>query len=74
MRIATNGLIHWNLSRQFATAPALNEEFIEVETQELKNRVFVVPTEPGFIITLGNIATVERALPMIAEPGMLDHI
>lgn len=74
MRQSTSGLIHWNLSRKFATAPALNAAFIHVETQDLKDRVFAVPTEPGFIITLGNIATVERALPAIAEPGLIDHI
>ncbi|WNK15080.1 MAG: major capsid protein [Microvirus sp.] len=74
LRSSTSGLIHWNLSRKFATAPALNEEFIEIEIDELKQRVFAVPSEPGFIITFGNICSVERALPMIAEPGMLDHI
>lgn len=74
MRQSTSGLIHWNLSRKFATAPALNWDFMEVEIDDLKNRVFVVPTEPGFIITVGNICTKETALPAIAEPGMLDHI
>lgn len=74
MRQSTNGLIHWNLSRKFATAPALNWDFMQVEIQNLKDRVFVVPTEPGFIITFGNICTKETALPAIAEPGMLDHI
>jgi len=74
MRQSTSGLIHWNLSRKFATAPALNWTFMQVETQALKDRVFVAPNEPGFIITFGNICTVERALPTIAEPGMLDHI
>lgn len=74
MRQSTNGLIHWNLSRKFATAPALNWDFMKVEIEDLKERVFAVPSEPGFIITFGNVCTVERALPTIAEPGMLDHI
>jgi len=74
LRQSVSGLIHWNLSRQFATPPALNEEFIQVEIQDLKDRVFAIPTEPGFIITFGNIMTVNRALPMIAEPGLMDHI
>lgn len=74
MRVATNGLIHWNLSRLFAAPPALNENFIEVEIDSLKQRVFVVPTQPGFIVTFGNILTITRALPLIAEPGLMDHI
>lgn len=74
MRQSTDGLIHWNLSRLFNGPPALNWDFMKVETQELKDRVFVFPDEPGFIITLGNICTKETALPFIAEPGMLDHI
>lgn len=74
LRKSTGGLIHWNLSRLFATRPGLNEDLITVETQDLKDRVFAVPSEPGFIITLGNICTVKRALPAIAEPGKLDHV
>ena len=73
MRQSTSGLIYWNLSRKFATAPALNQQFVTVETQDLKDRVFQYPNEPGFIITLGNIATVDRALPTVAEPGLMDH-
>lgn len=74
MRQSTDGLIHWNLSRLFNGPPALNWDFMKVEIQELKDRVFVFEDEPGFIITLGNICTKETALPYIAEPGMLDHI
>lgn len=74
MRQASGGLIHWNLSRLFSSAPALNSDFIHVETQALKDRVFAVPSQPGFIITFGNIITVRRALPMIAQPGLIDHV
>lgn len=74
MRQTTDGLASWNLARNFGAPPLLGQEFLEVETQELKDRIFVFTEQPGFIVTFGNIATADRPIPYVAEPGLLDHV
>lgn len=74
MRVTTGGLAHWNLARQFATVPSLNQAFIEVESATLKARAWAVPSQPAFVITVGNNLQVNRPLPEIAEPGLIDHV
>lgn len=64
---------YWNLSRDFVTRPALNQSFIEVESEVLKERVAAVPSEPLFLITVGNRVIASRPMPALAEPGLIDH-
>lgn len=61
---------YWHLSRKFATAPALNTEFIECVPRK---DIFAVQDEPGFIVSFGNKVLAYRPLPYQSEPGRLDH-
>lgn len=63
---------YWHLGRQFnpALPPALNGTFI---TCDPRKDIFAVPTEPGLIVSFGNIIKAFRPVPLSAEPGLLDH-
>lgn len=68
----------WHLCRDFDSAPALNQTFIECDSvtggaaNPLK-RIFAVPANPGFLVTFGNIIKAIRPLPVMAQPGYTDH-
>lgn len=58
---------YWHLSRQFATKPLLNSDFIECTPRK---DIFAVPDEPGFLgHAIFNIKCT-RALPMFSTPKM----
>ena len=63
---------YWHLGREFnpASPPLLNSSFI---TCTPRKDIFAVPSEPGLIVSYGNIIHAFRPLPYIAEPGLLDH-
>lgn len=61
---------YWHLGRIFSSPPALNEDFIQCLPQK---RIFAVQSEPGFMVQIRNIIKAIRPLPVIAEPGMIDH-
>lgn len=63
---------YWHLGRQFdpATPPALNGTFI---TCNPRKDIFAVPSEPGLIVSFGNIIKAFRPIPLSAEPGLIDH-
>ena len=63
---------YWHLGRQFdpATPPELNKDFIECIPRK---DIFAVPSEPGLIVSFGNIIKAFRPLPISAEPGLIDH-
>lgn len=65
---------YWHLARFFETdpddAPRLNEEFIRCDPDK---RIFAVETEPGFIVHYANRIKAVRPLPLIGEPGFIDH-
>ena len=72
---------YWHLGRIFSTdhlkAPALNSEFLEMDPWSLK-RIFAVPgTEespvPDLVISHANIVKALRPLPIMPEPGLVDH-
>lgn len=65
-----NTLSYWHIGRIFETKPLLNSSFIECAPDK---RIFAVPTEPGFIVTVGNILDVVRPMPYYATPGWIDH-
>lgn len=67
--------VHWHMGRIFGSPPALNEDLIYPNDAEITavKRVLAVPTEPMFLVALGNINSAIRPMPWIAEPGLIDH-
>ena len=61
---------YWHLGRQFTSAPTLDSTFI---TCNPSKRIFAAESEPGLIISHGNIIKCIRPLPIAAEPGLIDH-
>lgn len=60
----------WHLCREFSSAPALNQTFIECVPSK---RVFAAPTEPACIVQVGNLIKAIRPMPIVANPGLIDH-
>lgn len=63
-------LDYWNASRQFSSAPLLNESFL---TSGMRNDMFAVTDEHGFLVNVGNIIKAVRPIPYMSNPGYLDH-
>jgi hypothetical protein len=63
---------YWHLGRQFDTGspPALNASFVQCAPRK---DIFAVPSEPGLIVSFGNVIKAIRPLSVIAEPGLIDH-
>lgn len=61
---------YWTLAREFASAPALNQTFIECVPSK---RVFADQSDHTCIVSVGNIVQAIRPLPIEADPGMVDH-
>lgn len=61
----------WTLGRQFSAPPILNQSFL---TCNPRKDIFAAPNEPALVVNYGNIMNVYRPLPVIAEPGLIDHI
>lgn len=61
----------WHLSQDFATRPALNEEFI-VEDPPL-DRVIAVPSEPHILFDGYFELHCARPMPVYSVPGLIDH-
>nr|QJB20376.1 MAG: major capsid protein [Microvirus sp.] len=65
-------LDYWHLGRQFSNPDtiALNSEFVSCNPDK---RIFAAPTEPGFIVSFGNLIRAVRPLPVMSNPGLIDH-
>ena len=63
---------YWHLARKFSTPPLLNSSFITCDPASTK-RIFAVPSEPGLIVTFGNLIKAIRPLPIQSTPGLIDH-
>ena len=63
---------YWHLGRQFdvASPPTLNSDFV---TCVPRKDIFAVPSEPGLIVSFGNLIKAFRPMPIMAEPGLIDH-
>lgn len=61
---------YWHLGREFSAAPELNATFI---TCIPSKRIFAVPTEPGLIVNFRNNIKAIRPLPIVSNPGLIDH-
>lgn len=61
---------YWHLGRQFSSAPSLNETFI---TCTPRKDIFAAPSEDGLIVNFANIIKAFRPIPIMSEPGLIDH-
>lgn len=63
---------HWHLGRVFDSnhPPRLNPEFLQCVPDK---RIFEVPSEPGFVVTAGNMVRAVRPMPVQSNPGLIDH-
>lgn len=61
---------YWHLAREFGAAPTLNQSFIECVPRK---DIFAVSADPGLLVSFGNIISCLRPMPIIAEPGLIDH-
>lgn len=60
----------WHISRQFASVPSLNEDFLKCNPRK---DIYAVPSQDGMIIRFANVIKAFRPLPLSAEPGLIDH-
>lgn len=61
---------YWHISRQFTSAPDLNSSF---QACNPRKDFLAATTEPAMIVHFGNMIKAFRPLPIIAEPGLIDH-
>lgn len=55
----------WHVGRKFSLPPNYNYSFVRCVPDK---RIFAVPSEPGFIVNVGNIVHAYRPLPIYGEP------
>lgn len=63
----SQGFDYWHASRQFAVAPTLVTSFVECSSA--RDDFLAVPSEPAFLVSVGNSIRAVRPLPLIATPG-----
>ena len=61
----------WHLAQDFATAPVLNEEFIQDDPPI--DRVIAVQDEPHFLFDSYFSLKCARPMPLYGVPGLIDH-
>lgn len=61
---------YWHIGRQFASPPLLNASFVECVPRK---DFLAAPSEPAMLVQFGNIIKAIRPMPIIAEPGLIDH-
>lgn len=61
---------YWHVSRQFGSAPTLSNTFLQCNPRK---DFLAVPGEPTFFCQFGNLIKGIRPLPIMAEPGLIDH-
>lgn len=60
----------WHLGIQFGSAPTLSSAFLECSPRK---DVFAVPSEPGLLCNVGCLIKSVRPLPVLGDPGYMDH-
>lgn len=65
-------LDHWNLCRDFSSAPSLNSTFVSMA--DVDDRIFAQTTEPNILVQFGNRIKALRPIPYMSNPGKMDHI
>lgn len=71
---ASPNLDVWHLSEYFATAPELNEDFIEDQTDSILERNLAVTNEPQILLDCYFDLKAVRPMPTYATPGLVDHL
>lgn len=61
---------YWTMCRDFSSKPSLNSSFLEYDGI---TRIFAAPAEPGLLINAGNIVKAVRPMPVMPNPGYIDH-
>ena len=71
----TDAFDYWHLARQFVSVPSLNGGFISTvgTAGPIRKDFLAAPSEPAMFIHFANIIKAIRPLPVIAEPGLIDH-
>lgn len=71
MRPGVSGsLSFWNLTRQFSAAPGLNSAFLKCIPRK---DWLAAPSQPAYIVNIGNIVKAVRPMPLDSDPGFVDH-
>lgn len=61
---------HWHLGRLFSSKPTLGNTFL---TYENRKDIFAAPSVDGLIVNCANIIKAARPLPVMPNPGYIDH-
>lgn len=61
---------YWHLGRKFDNKPLLNSSFVECHPDK---RIFAVQNEDGYIVNYASVIHAYRPIPVIADPGWVDH-
>jgi hypothetical protein len=61
---------YWHLGRELPDNVALNNDFIKCKPDK---NIFAVENVHGLIVNVGNRIKAIRPMPVIADPGLLDH-
>lgn len=75
-----NEFRYWHMGRMFGNAPRLNNAFLYPSDVEVSDpadglkRVLQVPTEPMYLVHLGNVLKVARPMNLVPIPGLIDHM
>lgn len=70
-------LDYWNMARTFSSAPTLSWDFLKMTGAAtaggIRNDVFAASSEHQFIIQVANIVKAARPMPLLPNPGLMDH-
>jgi hypothetical protein len=58
---------YWHISRQFTSAPLLNQSFVECTPRK---DFLSAPSEPAFVLQIGNLVKAIRPIPYNPTPGL----
>lgn len=63
---------YWHMARQFdpANPPTLNDDFVKCVPRK---DIYAVQDEPGLLVNFGNLIKAYRPIPIMSEPGLIDH-
>jgi hypothetical protein len=67
----SSSLDPWHLSQEFASAPSLDDTFIQENPP--MSRILATPAEPDFILDAYFNLKCARPMPIYGVPGLLDH-
>lgn len=70
---------YWHLGREFTARPSLNQAFVEAVAGSpppsggIRKDIFASSGEDGLIVHIGNRVKAARPIPIISDPGFMDH-